>query len=137
MFLTPQAPRAGRGATGDHLRHATSVALRSQRGFQPLKIPNWASSGKVASPDGAGSLSHDAGEWNVFYLSLHELPFADNRARCPVTVSLLAALPRPCIRQLLTDGAPLILTSATLERRIQGLTQGKGYVEYNEILEVW
>ena len=64
-------------------------------GFQPLKIPDWASSSKVASPDGAGSLSHDAGEWNVFYLSLHELPFADNRARCPVTVSLLAALPRP------------------------------------------
>jgi len=87
-WLRPLEERAG------EIR-AELLALRSCRGFQPLKIPDWASSSKVASPDGAGSLSHDAGEWNVFYLSLHELPFADNRARCPVTVSLLAALPRP------------------------------------------
>ena len=40
------------------------LALRSGRGFQPLKIPNWASKNKLASPDGSGSVSHDAGDWN-------------------------------------------------------------------------
>ena len=51
------------------------LALRSQRGFQPLKIPNWASKKAVASPDGAGSVSHDVGDWNVYYLILHEVPY--------------------------------------------------------------
>ena len=73
---------------------AELLALRSQRGFQPLKIPNWASKNKVASPDGAGSVSHDAGDWNVFYLFLHEVQFPDNCARCPTTTRLLKALPR-------------------------------------------
>jgi len=49
------------------------LALRSQRGFQPLKIPNWASKKAVASPDGSGSVSHDVGDWNVYYLILHEV----------------------------------------------------------------
>ena len=48
------------------------LALRSQRGFQPLKIPTWASkNNSLASPDGSGSVSHDQGDWNVFYLYLH------------------------------------------------------------------
>ena len=42
-------------------------------GFQPLKIPNWASKKAVYSPDGSGSVSHDAGDWNVYYLMLHEV----------------------------------------------------------------
>ena len=70
------------------------LALRQGRGFQPLKIPNWASKNRLASPDGAGSLSHVTGDWNVFYLHLHEVPFEDNCARCPITSSLLKALPR-------------------------------------------
>lgn len=70
------------------------LALRNGRGFQPLKIPNWASQNQLASPDGAGSLSHDAGDWNVFYLYLHEVPFEENCAHCPVTSSLLKQLPR-------------------------------------------
>ena len=49
------------------------LALRAQRGFQPLKIPNWASKKAVSSPDGSGSVSHDAGDWNVYYLMLHEV----------------------------------------------------------------
>ena len=70
------------------------LALKSARGFQPLKIPNWASKNKLASPDGAGSVSHDAGDWNVFYLHLHEVPFPENCARCPITAALLAKVPR-------------------------------------------
>jgi len=69
------------------------LALRSQRGFQPLKIPNWASkSNSIASPDGSGSVSHDKGDWNVFYLFLHEVQFPENLERCPVTARLLREL---------------------------------------------
>lgn len=72
------------------------LALREaqQSGFQPLKIPTWATKQKVASPDGAGALSHDAGDWNVFYLMLHEVPFDKNCERCPTTARLLKELPR-------------------------------------------
>lgn len=69
------------------------LALRTQRGFQPLKIPTWASkNNSLKSPDGAGSVSHDAGDWNVFYLHLHEVSFPENLERCPVTAGLLKGL---------------------------------------------
>ena len=69
------------------------LALRSQKGFQPLKLPSWASKkNTLPSPDGSGSVSHDAGDWNVFYLFLHEVQFPENCERCPVTVGLLKAL---------------------------------------------
>jgi aspartate beta-hydroxylase len=72
---------------------AELLALRDQRGFQPLKIPNWASKqNSIASPDGSGSVSHDQGAWNVFYLYLHEVQFPENCERCPVTTGLLKAL---------------------------------------------
>jgi len=69
------------------------LALRSQRGFQPLKLPSWTSKkNTLPSPDGSGSVSHDAGDWNVFYLYLHEVGFPENCERCPVTVGLLKGL---------------------------------------------
>ena len=69
------------------------LSLRSQRGFQPLKLPTWTSKkNTLPSPDGSGSVAHDAGDWNVFYLFLHEVPFPDNCAKCPVTTSLLKGL---------------------------------------------
>ena len=38
--------------------------------------PKWASkNNSLKSPDGAGNVSHDAGDWNVFYLFLHEVQF--------------------------------------------------------------
>jgi hypothetical protein len=49
------------------------LRLRGQRGFQPLRIPAWASRNAVDSTDGHGQLSHDSGDWNVFYLHLHEV----------------------------------------------------------------
>ena len=51
---------------------AELLALKEQRGFQPLKLPNWASKHQKKAADGAGAVSHDAGDWNVFYLFLHE-----------------------------------------------------------------
>lgn len=36
-----------------------------------------------------GKMSTDAGDWNVFYLFLHDAKFDDNCARCPETVRLI------------------------------------------------
>jgi aspartate beta-hydroxylase len=59
-------------------------------GFQPYKSPN--NSSDIKSKDGIGSLAHDSGEWNVFYLFLHELKFESNCKRCPKTVELIEKL---------------------------------------------
>lgn len=42
--------------------------------------------------DGLGSLGHDTGDWNVFYLFLHNVDFAANRALCPETVTAITAI---------------------------------------------
>ena len=36
-----------------------------------------------------GGVSHDTGDWNVFYLFLHNERFEENCRRCPRTVELL------------------------------------------------
>ena len=36
--------------------------------------------------------TNDEGEWNVYYLHLHNLDFEENRARCPVTTSLIDSI---------------------------------------------
>lgn len=62
------------------------LSLRQSKGFQPYRGPTWASD--VAAPD-IGSQSHDAGDWNVFYLFLHGMDFAENRLKCPKTIELI------------------------------------------------
>lgn len=56
-------------------------------GFQPYKSPGYASD--IKSKDGLGSLAHDSGDWNVYYLFLHELKFQSNCSKCPKTVELI------------------------------------------------
>lgn len=56
-------------------------------GFQPYKSPKSYSS--IESKDGLGSLAHDKGDWNVFYLFLHEIKFEKNCEQCPKTVQLI------------------------------------------------
>lgn len=57
------------------------LSLRSCReGFQPYRSP--------------GGAATDSGSWNVFYLDLHNVDFAENRARCPRTCELMDAVPR-------------------------------------------
>ena len=79
------------------------LALRSGRGFQPLKIPKWASKNQLASPDGSGAVSHDAGDWNVFYLSLHEV-YARTAIRLPPPRPLTRAC-RRCLSRRTARGA--------------------------------
>jgi aspartate beta-hydroxylase len=66
------------------------INLRSEKGFQPYKSPNYASD--IKSSDNLGSLAHDKGEWNVFYLYLHDIKFEENCSKCPKTVELIEKL---------------------------------------------
>lgn len=50
--------------------------LRKVGGFQPYRGPTWA--GKVKPEDEIGSKSNDSGDWNVYYLYLHDLKFDEN-----------------------------------------------------------
>lgn len=62
------------------------MQLREHKGFQPYRQPAWST--KLASPD-VGAVSHDSGDWNVFYLFLHNQRFEENCARCPKTCALI------------------------------------------------
>ncbi|CAM9402185.1 unnamed protein product, partial [Phaeothamnion confervicola] len=66
------------------------LGLRGCGGFQPYRAPSWTSARPAA--DGVGHLSHDGGDWSIYYLYLHNVDFSENRARCPVTCTALEAL---------------------------------------------
>ncbi|RLN84048.1 hypothetical protein BBJ28_00008222 [Nothophytophthora sp. Chile5] len=59
-------------------------------GFQPYRAPSWAS--KINAKDGLGSVGHDAGDWNVLYLFLHNVDFQANRQLCPKTVAIIKSI---------------------------------------------
>ena len=65
----------------------------TEDGFQPYRSPVWSKSVRLAK-DGVGSVGHDAGNWNVYYLFLHNVDFKTNRSRCPKTVELLSSMER-------------------------------------------
>ncbi len=52
------------------------MSLRNQKGFQPYRGPSWISNRKAE--DGVGNESIDRGQWNVFYLELHNMKFDYN-----------------------------------------------------------
>lgn len=68
------------------------LALRNcpTSGFQPYRAPSWASD--IKAKDGLGSTGHDAGDWNVFYLFLHNVNFQANRELCPKTTALIESI---------------------------------------------
>jgi len=63
------------------------VDLRNEKGFQPYRGPTWA--GKNKASDGIGTSSTDGGNWNVFYLFLHNMKFDTNCQKVPKTVALI------------------------------------------------
>ena len=69
---------------------AELLALRGQNAFKPYRAP--VSKSTPAAADGVGSVSHDSGDWNVYYLYLHNMDFNENRARCPETCRALEAI---------------------------------------------
>lgn len=63
------------------------MSLRGQKGFQPYRGPSWISNRKAE--DGVGNESIDRGQWNVFYLELHNMKFDYNTAKLPFTMGLI------------------------------------------------
>ena len=63
------------------------LGLRKEVGFQPYRGPSWIS--KVQAKDGIGSESIDSGQWNVFYIYLHEIKFDSNCEKLPKTIELI------------------------------------------------
>ena len=53
-----------------------------------------------------GSSSTSSGQWNVYYLDLHNVDTSDNRALCPVLASVLDALPGQYGHAFLSAMAP-------------------------------
>jgi len=67
--------------------------LREQKGFQPYRSPAYANN-NIPS-DKIGSLGHDSGDWNIFYLYLHDIKFEENCAKVPKTIEILkSVIPR-------------------------------------------
>lgn len=63
------------------------VNLRGENGFQPYRGPSWSS--KHVPDDKIGTLGHDSGMWNVFYLFLHDMEFKENCEKVPKTVEII------------------------------------------------
>lgn len=63
------------------------MSLKSQVGFQPYRGPSWVSN--IPADDGVGFKSTDSGEWNVFYMYLHNMSFDKNLEKVPKTKELL------------------------------------------------
>lgn len=57
-----------------HIIREELLGLRDDIGFQPYRSPAYAQSKNLA-PDKIGSLGTDKGNWNVYYLFLHDIPF--------------------------------------------------------------
>lgn len=67
-------------------------------GFQPYRAPRWSDTkGKQAAADGVGSAGTDAGDWNVFYMYLHNADYAANRDSVPVTMAAIKSVPSQCV----------------------------------------
>ncbi|EGR28675.1 hypothetical protein IMG5_170590 [Ichthyophthirius multifiliis] len=63
------------------------LSLRNQKGFQPYRGPSWTSN--IKPDDGVGRKSTDQGDWNVFYLYLHNLEFTENCKKVPKIMNLI------------------------------------------------
>ena len=62
--------------------------------------------------DKIGSHGHDSGNWNIFYLYLHDIRFEENCAKVPQTIEILrSVIPRNychCFFSALTPGTHII-----------------------------
>ncbi|CCI44131.1 unnamed protein product [Albugo candida] len=66
------------------------IGLQAHQGFQPYRAPSSGIDCEVS--DKLGVAAHDRGEWNVFYLFLHNMDFSANRSLCPQTVSIINSI---------------------------------------------
>jgi len=68
-------------------------ALRNtpKSGFQPYRSPAYANKNNIPE-DKIGSLGNDEGNWNVYYLFLHDIKFEDNCSKVPETIKIIEEL---------------------------------------------
>lgn len=71
-----------------------SSSIQKESGFQPYRAPSSTKKDKQGSGTTRGTAAHDSGEWNIYYLYLHNIDFSANRERVPETVKLLKSIPR-------------------------------------------
>lgn len=97
------------------------LALRNEQGFQPYRGPSWA--GKQKPEDGIGSKSNENGDWNVFYLFLHNMEFKENCEKVPETVKIIQELvPRQYYHAFfsaLTPGAHVMEHNGPTNRKLR------------------
>ena len=97
------------------------MELRSQDGFQPYRGPSWA--GKIKPDDEIGSKSNENGDWNVFYLFLHNMKFDDNCSKVPKTVEIIQkVVPRQYYHAFfsaLTPGAHVLDHNGPTNRKLR------------------
>ncbi|KAL1526492.1 hypothetical protein AB1Y20_015202 [Prymnesium parvum] len=65
-------------------------ALRHTTGFQPFR---GRSNSRPSAPDGIGHLTHDAGDWSVFYLFAGGVDCSMQQGLCPRTTKLIRGIP--------------------------------------------
>ena len=66
--------------------------LRHAKGFQPFR---GRSEERPAAADGIGHLTHDAGDWSVFYLLAGGVDCSSQQGLCPKTTRILVHAPPP------------------------------------------
>jgi len=97
------------------------MSLRNSTGFQPYRGPSWA--GKIKSEDEIGSKSNDNGDWNVFYLFLHNMKFEENWEKAPKTVEIIRKIvPRQYCHAFfsaLTPGAHVLDHNGPTNRKLR------------------
>lgn len=97
------------------------LQLRNQKGFQPYRGPSWVS--KIKAKDGVGTVGTDSGDWNVFYLFLHDMKFDENCKKCPKTVEIIEKyFPRQynhCFFSAVTPGTHIIKHNGPTNKKLR------------------
>ena len=98
-FHDDRAPRPPRLAEAVTILETMATVVRSElnglrhaKGFQPFR---GRSEERPAAADGIGHLTHDAGDWSVFYLLAGGVDCSSQQGLCPKTTRILVHAPPP------------------------------------------
>lgn len=86
------------------LREEKEGTAATAAGFQEYRAPAWAD--KASAGQAAPQSATSAGQWNVFYLHLHDVDMGGNRERCPTVTQVLQSLPGAYHHALISAMAP-------------------------------
>lgn len=77
--------------------------LRNKSGFQPFR---GRAASRPTSSDGVGHLTHDSGDWSVFYLFAGAVNCSAQQEMCPRTTRMIRGIPRQCYSAFFSVIAP-------------------------------